>query len=67
MIYTIGGGDGGGGGGGAGAMPPTPPHFYGIIFARKDRDTLLIEQSGSRYSNRAVHSIREASYLATYL
>ena len=36
-----------------------PPHFYGTLFARKDRDT-LIEQSGSRYSNRAVTVLREA-------
>ena len=33
---------GGGGGGGRGAMVP---HFYGILFAKKDRNT-LIEQSG---------------------
>ena len=44
-----------GGGGGGGGSPS--PHFYG--FARKDRDT-LIEQSGSRYSNRAVTIFREA-------
>ena len=35
------------------------PHFYGTLFARKDRDT-LIEQSGSGYSNRAVTVFREA-------
>ena len=36
---------GGGDGGARGPLPP-PPHFYGTLFARKDRDT-LIEQSGS--------------------
>ena len=35
-----------------------PPLFV-ILFARKDRDT-LIEQSGSGYSNRAVTVFREA-------
>ena len=44
----IGGGDGGGGAG-----------FYGTLFARKDRDT-VIEQSGSGYSNRTVTVFREA-------
>ena len=34
-----------------------PHHFYGTLFARKDRDT-LIEQSGSGYSNRAVTVFR---------
>ena len=38
---------------------PPPPHFFGSLFARKDRDT-LIEQSGSGYSNRAVTVFREA-------
>ena len=38
---------------------PWPPHFYGTLFARKDRDT-LIEQSGSGYSNRAVTVFGEA-------
>ena len=33
--------------------PWPSPHFYGTLFTRKDRDT-LIEQSGSGYSNRAV-------------
>ena len=37
---------------------PWPPHFFGTLFARKDRDT-LIEQSGSGYSNRAVTVFRE--------
>ena len=41
---------------GRGAMAP---HFFGTVFARKDRDT-LIEQSGSGYSNRAVTVFREA-------
>ena len=49
-FQSIGGGDGGGGGG---------PWFFGTLFARKDRDT-LIEQSGSRYSNRTVTVFREA-------
>ena len=31
----------------------------GTLFARKDRD-ILIEQSGSGYSNRAVTAFREA-------
>ena len=30
------------GGGDRGAMLPPPPHFYGTLFARKDRDTLLM-------------------------
>ena len=50
-MYHIGGGDGGAGG--------MVPHFYGTLFARKDRDT-LIEQSGSGYSNRAVTVFRES-------
>ena len=36
-----------------------PPHFYGTLFARKDRDT-LIEQLGPGYSNRTVTVFREA-------
>ena len=34
-------------------------HFNGTMFERKGRDT-LIEQSESRYSNRAVTVFREA-------
>ena len=52
VCQCIGGGDGGPGG-------PWPPHFYGTLFARKERYT-LIEQSGSGYSNRAVTVFREA-------
>ena len=48
-----------GGGGGGGGRGSCPPHFYGTLFARKDRNT-LIEQSGSGYSNRAVIVFREA-------
>ena len=51
-MVAIGGGDGGA----RGAMAP---HFFGTLFARKDRDT-LIEQSGSGYYNRAVTVFREA-------
>ena len=54
IAVDIGGGDGGA----RGAMP-SPPHFYGTLFVRKDQDT-LIEQSGSGYSNRAVTVFREA-------
>ena len=36
------------------------PHYFGTLFARKDRDT-LIEQSESEYSNRAVTVFREAA------
>ena len=44
---------------GGGDRGPWPPHFFGTLFARKDRDT-LIEQSGYEYSNRAVTLFREA-------
>ena len=44
---------------GGGAEGPWSSHFYGTMFARKNRDT-LIEQSGSRYFNRAVTVFREA-------
>ena len=52
------------GGGGGGGQRGHGLHFNGTMFARKDRDT-LIEQSGSRYSNRAVTVFREAVYQAT--
>ena len=44
------------------------PHFYGTLFARKDRDTLM-EHSGSVYSNRAVpaqYSEKQCSKLLSY-
>ena len=59
IMTAIGGGDGGARGAMPPPPPPPPPPLFRTLFARKDRDT-LIEQSGSKYSNRAVTVFKEA-------